>query len=41
MSKDLWLKGHYVMLEKLKNDGLTKQNILLKKNLKYAEKGEK
>lgn len=41
MSEDLWLKDHRVMLEKPKNDDLTKQNTLLKKNLKYAEKGEK
>lgn len=38
MSKDLWLEGQYVMLEKLKDDGLTRQNVLLKKKLKCARK---
>lgn len=41
MSKALWLEGQHVMSEKLKDDWLTKQKILLKKNVKYSKEGAK
>lgn len=41
MSKDLWLERQHILSEKLKHNRLTKQKILLKKDLKYTKKGTK
>lgn len=41
MSKNLWLERQHILSEKLKHNRLTKQKILLKKDLKYTKKGTK